>query len=313
MRVRSRHNYKNKEKRLFRVVIFYLFLIGAGLLLPRIFSSVFSIVLYPVHATSVWLNESSSLVPTFFRSRVDLHDEIRDLKQDSLVADHSSVTRQRLWEENSRLRQLLGIDSEERIAAAVIARPNELPYDLIQVDRGSDHGIELGAPVFISKDVVIGLVVHVADNYAFVQLVTSPGFQSSAFISGPNVVVVMEGVGNGVARVRVPQGVPLVEGNLVYLPSIEPGVFGRISYIENRPTQPEQYGYIALDIAISGLYQVAIGNLSQITRSVEEIDERILEGVRTKLLVDNIAVGIIGTTTATTTEEIYVDDVNDSI
>jgi hypothetical protein len=111
-------------------------------------------------------------------------------------------------------------------------------------------------------------------------------------------------MGSGVARVSVPQGVPLAVGNLVYLPSVEPGIFGRISYIENRPTQPEQYGYISPNIAISGLYQVAIGKLSQITRSASEIDERIMNDMRNQLLVENLSVGVISSTTASTTEEV---------
>jgi len=300
MKVRSRHN--SKAKKPIRIVIIALLLIGTGMLLPRLFSVVSATIMMPIHGLNNWLDNSSSLVPAFIRNRTALQDEIETLKNDLAVAEGSTLTQQRLWGENNRLRGLLGMDSEERIGAAIIARPNELPYDLLQIDRGSEHGIEIGSPVFIGKDIVIGLVVFVADNYSFVQLFTTPGFEASAFISGPNVVVTMEGMGGGVARVRVPQGVPLKVGNLVYLPSVEPGIFGRISYVENQPTQPEQYGYISPNVPISGLYQVAVGKQSQVTRSVEVIDERILEEMRTQLLVDNITVGKISTSTASTSE-----------
>ncbi len=300
MKVQSRHN--SKERRSFRIAIFVLLFIGIGMLLPKLFSVVSSTLMLPIHSINHWLDESSSLVPSFIRGRKSIQDEIESLKNDLAEAESSDLTQQRLWEENNRLRHLLGIDSEERIAAAIIARPNELPYDLLQIDRGLNHGISIGSPVFIGKDVVIGLVVHVAEDYSFVQLITTSGFESSAFIAGPNVAVTMEGVGGGVARVKVPQGVPLAVGNLVYLPSVEPGVFGRISYIENRPTQPEQYGYISPEIAIASLYQVAVGKQSQITRSVEVIDKRILEEMNRQLLVDGLTVGIIATSTATTTD-----------
>lgn len=302
MKVQSRHN--SKQKRSFRIVIFTLLLIGLGMLLPKLFSIVSTTVMAPIHGINRWLDESSSLVPSFIRDRKTLQSEIETLKNQLAEAESSDLTQQRLWEENNRLRHLLGIDSEERIAAAIVARPNELPYDLLQIDRGSNHGVTIGSPVFIGKDVVVGLVTHVAPDYAFVQLITTSGFESSAFIAGPNVVVSMEGMGGGVARVKVPQGVPLAVGNLVYLPSVEPGVFGRISYIENRPTQPEQYGYISPDTSISGLYQVAVGKQSQITRSVAEIDARILEEMRKQLLVEGLTVGQIGTSTASSTETI---------
>lgn len=300
MRARSRHN--NKRRRIYQVVFFSIAFIGVGILLPSLMSAVSATVMYPIHVTNTWLDESSSLVPTFIRDRRSLNSEIEELKNQVVIASRSNLTQQRLVEENDRLRKLLGADTESRVAAAVIARPNELPYDLLQIDRGSLHGIEVGSPVFVGKDIVIGLVVHTAQEYSFVELITNPGFEATAFISGPDVVVTMEGYGGGVARVRVPQGIPVQAGDLVYLPSVEPGVFGRISHVENRPTQPEQYGYISPDIAISSVFLVSVGKQSQITRSPEEIDERILEQMRTELLVKNVTVGDINASSTTLNE-----------
>jgi hypothetical protein len=260
------------------------------MLLPRVISFVSDVVVYPFHATAVWLDESSSLVPTFIRDRISLQEQIENLENELVEASRMDLTQQRLIEENTSLRNLLGIDVQERTAAAVIARPNELPYDFLQIDRGSSHGIEVGAPVFIGNDTVIGLVAYTASRYSFVELVTTPGFEASAFLTGPNVVVTMEGVGGGVARVRVPQGIALTTGNLVHLPSVEPGIFGRISHVENRPTQPEQYGYITPDVAMSGLHRVSVGKLSQISQSVELIDEKISALIKQQLVVEGISV-----------------------
>jgi hypothetical protein len=263
------------------------------------------VVLTPVHGFNTWLTESSSLVPVFLRDRMALQGEIERLEQALLVAERSELTERRLWEENNRLRGLLGAATEDRIAAAIVARPAELPYDLLQIDRGSNDGVEVGAPVFIGKDVVIGLVVHTAPQFSFVEMVTTPGFEASAFVSGANVLVTLEGIGGGVARVRVPQGVPLRAGNLVYLPSVEPGVFGRIAFVENEPTQPEQYGYVSPEIALSGLYQVAVGKQSQIAKSTEVVDERVMKLLEQQWQVRGITIGEIddlrGSTTASTT------------
>ncbi|MBP6881223.1 MAG: rod shape-determining protein MreC [Candidatus Pacebacteria bacterium] len=303
MKVRSRHN--SKQRRTIRLVLFALLIIAVGMLLPRIMSAVAAIIMTPIHATGVWLEQSSSLVPTFFRDRRSLENEIESLEDRLAIAERTSLTQDRLWEENNRLRGLLGVASEERIAAAVIARPNELPYDLLQIDRGSNHGVTVGAPVFLGKDIVIGLVVHVAPAYSFVELITTPGFEASAFISGPNVVVTMEGLGGGVARVKVPQGIPIRAGDLVYLPSIEPGVYGRISYVENLPTQPEQYGYISPDISLQSVHQVAVGSLSQIARSALEVDQQVRELVEKSLFVEGVTVGssTAASSTASTTIE----------
>lgn len=300
MRVRSPRS--SKRRRVIQVAVAAALVIGVGVLLPRLFHGVAAMVLYPVHAMNLWLEESSSLVPSFFRDRRDLVAEIERLENELLVAGRLDVTQQRLFDENRRLRALLDAETTDRVLASVIARPNELPFDILQIDRGTNAGIEVGAPVFVGSDVVIGLVVHTASNYSFVELVTTPGFEATAFISGPDVVATIEGYGGGVARVRVPQGIPLAVGNLVYLPSVEPGVYGRISHVENRPTQPEQYGYISPETALSGIHRVAVGSVSQISRSPEEIDERILEEMRSRLLVEGVSVGTIATSTASSSE-----------
>lgn len=297
MMARLKHNSKKRQR--VQIIISTLFFIVIALSLPKITSVLTSAIFYPINATSVWINESSSLFPTFFRTRVALEEEINNLENELVIAQATNLTQHRLLEENNRLRSLLGATGEGRIAAAVIARPYELPYDFLQIDRGSKHGVEVGAPVFVGKDIVIGLVVHVTKEYSFVELITTSGFKASAFISGPDVAVTMEGMGGGVARVSVPQGVPLMEGNIVYLPSIEPGVFGRISYIENQPTQPEQYGYVTPNISMFGLHRVSVGHLSQISRSTSEIDERVLKYMSTQLMVYDISVGL-----PTTTEEV---------
>jgi hypothetical protein len=297
MKGRLRHNTRRYTP--IRVFLFAVLLIGVGLFMPRLFSSVSAAVMLPFHSVHVWLQESSSLIPVFLRDRQSLHDQIASLEYELAVASRGGITQQRLIEENNRLRGLLGVADEQRIAAGVIARPDNLPYDLLQIDRGSTHGIEVGAPVFIGKDTVIGLVVHTAERYAFVQLVTTPGFVATAFISGPDVIVSLEGMGAGVARVRVPQGIPLRVGNVVHLPSVEPGIFGRIVHIENRPTQPEQYGYISPDVPIASINIVAVGTLSQRAQSVAEIENNISELMRTALQVEDVSIDS-STTTGTT-------------
>ncbi len=293
MRVRSRHN--SRQRKLFQVVLISLIVIFIGIMTPRIFSAASSAAMKPLYAVNEWLDHSSSLIPSLIRDRSNLQQEIETLKNELAVANRTSLTQQRLIEENSRLRSLLGIGEETRVAAAVVARPSELPYDLLQIDRGSDHGVTVGSPVFVGKDVVIGLVVHVAKDYSFVQLITTPSFVATAFISGPNVVASLEGMGGGIARVKVPQGVPLVSGNLVYLPSVEPGVFGRVVYVENEPTQPEQYGYIAPDIPISSIYYVSVGQQSQIAQSPEVIDERVVEIINNTMLNDQVEFNVSST------------------
>ncbi len=300
MKLHSRHNSKNvKHKRIVQVTVGAILVLLLGLLLPHLLSFVGQVVLFPVHSVNQWYHESTGSFPMYLRSQQELIDTISGLENELAIAVGTDVTQQRLYEENIWLRELLSADAKPRIAAAVIARPVDLPYDLLQIDRGENDGIKVGAPVYIGVDNVIGVVTHATPKYAFVQLFTTPGFTATAFISGANVMTTLEGYGSGVARVRVPQGIPLSVGDLVHIPSIDPGVFGRIEYLENRPSQPEQYGYVTLPKPVSGIHYVAVA--SETVQRVEPpvVEERVEALIRDVFVVDTSSFTIASTTATT--------------
>jgi hypothetical protein len=181
-----------------------------------------------------------------------------------------------------------------------------MPYDLLQIDQGSEAGITEHALVYATADQVIGTVRQVTNHYSFVELFTSPGVEMTGFISGPDIIATVEGIGGGVARVRVPQGIPLRVGDLVYVPSIEPGLFGQIDFVENRPSQPEQFGYISLPIALHSLWQVAVTATPVEPASIESIERGAESIVNQRLLREEANTGsfeelLAPTTTATIT------------
>lgn len=269
--MRARSSRKSKTKKIVIPIIIFGVVICIGLLLPKLFNFIGGLVMTPIHGVSQWYQTSDEMLPVLLRDKSSLNQEIKDLKNQLLAAQGQDLTLRRLQDENNRFRSLLGAADVDRVAANVIARPDELPYDLLQIDQGSLAGIREESLVYLGADQVIGFVAQVAPSYSFVQLFTTPGAEMTGFISGPDVIATVEGVGGGVARIRVPQGIPLSIGDLVYVPSIDPGVFGRIDYIENRPSQPEQFGYITLQTSIQSLNKVAVANAVLETTSVEEI------------------------------------------
>lgn len=283
-----RSSRTSKTNKVLKILVSSLLIIGLGMLVPWLYSAVSAVVLKPVYTFNNWLETSTSIFPSYLRDRQDLISQINELENKVLVARGTDLTLSRLRDENLRLRSLLHATDNERIAAAVIARPNDLPYDLIQIDQGSRAGVAVGAPVYIGADRVIGFVSLVTQNHSFVELITTTGFEATAYIEGADVIATIEGVGGGVARVKVAQGVALREDQLVYLPSIHPGVFGRIAYVENRPTQPEQYGYIAPEISIQSLYFVGVSKHPVEKRDPREIEIYINEELRQKVLIKDL-------------------------
>lgn len=269
-RVNSRHILTKRKKVFFIVGVV---LLVFGFLFPRLLSVVSAIVLYPVQSISSWYHYSSQTLPQYLRGRTALIEEIETLNQHIANETGTDLTIRRLQQENNELRAAVHFGTTtDRVVAGVLAEPTSLSYDLLQIDKGSRDGILLGAPVFVGVDTVIGVVSHVATSYAFVELITTPGFAATAFILGPNVFAPLEGVGGGIARVRLPQGIPLLEGNLVILPSTESGVYGEVVAVENLPTQPEQFGYVAPPIPLQSLLYVSVAKDIPSKKTVPEIE-----------------------------------------
>ncbi len=298
-RANSRHSTVRKWQRGASVT---LGVILCGWLFPSLMSGVSFVVLYPLTAVSSWYQYSEGAFPSYLRSRAQLTKEIDELKATIANDSGTELSVRRLLEENMQLRTAAQVStSTNRIAARVISQPSKLSYDLLQIDQGSDTGVVVGAPVFLGVDTVIGVVVHVSPTYAFVQLVTTPGFTATAYVVGPNVFANLEGVGGGVARIRVPQGIALREGNLVLLPSVSSGVYGEIVRIENVPTQPEQFGYVTPPLSLQSILYVSVAKDAPSEKSEAEIEESVRAAVQAYFRVTNIPDSLEFASTTNTT------------
>lgn len=283
----------HKKRRLWLVIS--VAVVASGILLPWLILQVSAFVLYPFHAVTTWVKNSNDSIPVYLRSRSELVSEIESMKAKTAIETGTQQSIQRLLEENMQLRALANVGTTtDRVIARVIARPNSLAYDYLQIDRGSNHGLVVGAPVYSGLDTVIGIVIQVAPEYSFIELVSTPGFESTAYVIGPNVFSTLEGMGGGIARVRLPQGVSLSIGQLVLLPGVTSGVYGEIAWIENHPTQPEQYGYVASPLAINSIFYVSIDAKAAQTKTEIEIEENIQKSIREKMILDTVITGSIG-------------------
>ncbi len=237
------------------------------LVVPFVFRTTVSFVWYPFDAIRVWVAESGNSLPQYLRARSTLIAEIEAYKIANSTERGDESTIKKLQIENDAFRTQLGAVPEERLLARVIARPNQLPYDMLMLDRGQVHGVLENAPVFLGKDQVIGFVSVVHAQTSLVTLLTTPGFVASAYVFGPNIYTETEGMGGGVLRVRVPQGILLQTHNLVMMPALDSGVYGEIAYVEAAPSQPEQYGYVRTPVPLQSLYYVSVGREPMVTHT----------------------------------------------
>lgn len=301
----TRANYRRTSlKKNVVIALVASFFILLGLFFSQLYSAVAFVVLFPVQSVTNWVQYSEQTLPQYLRNRSDMLAEIESLKKELSTGLGTQLSIKRLRDENNQLLAMLGSGGDnQRLVARVMKQPSPLAYDLLQIDKGTNHGVVLGAPVFLGIDTVVGEVAHVTPLYAFVRLVTSPGFEAMAYIIGPNVFAPMEGVGGGVARVKLPQGVMIETGNVVILPSVASGVYGEITAVENEPTQPEQFGYVVPPVPLYGLSYVSVALTVPPPLSAFEISTNIETAVSSNFTFKQSDVDL-STTTATSSEEI---------
>ena len=132
MNIRSRRNSDSRRIKILLTVIVSTILLG--FILPSVIRFVSGVVLYPVVQVETWFAQSNQVLPTLWRDKIEMQKEIDTLTQTVAISGQLNLTQQRLFDENNRLRSLIGAGTSPRIVAVVIARPGELPYDLLQID-----------------------------------------------------------------------------------------------------------------------------------------------------------------------------------
>lgn len=276
----SSNNKGNSKKYLVWIFVACVVLFFAGELVRGITAPVTS-VLYSVRHYAL---TSSAAVPVFVRSRIELLNQIHELEQKIASQKGLEATLSYVTEENKELRNLLSASSSPRVVAGVIARPPYTPYDTIVIDKGSDDGIMLHAPVYYSEFNVLGYVRTVFEHTAYVTLLSSPGVESSVYMFGPNIFTTAHGEGGGTIRISVPQGVLLEKGVPIVLPSLDGGVLGVVSEIQSLSTEPEQHAYVTFDVPIQSIRLVSVAKTSiesslntSIQENIDHAKENILK------------------------------------
>ena len=251
---------------------------------PRILTGAVQMFWLPFDDLRVWMTESSGSFPQYFRDRKALLFELDQLRVQLSTNQANENTINKLQAENQDFRTLLNSVPAERFLARVVARPNQLPYDQLLIDLGSNQGVLENAPVFLEKDQVIGIVTKVNNDTSLVTLISTPNFIATAYIIGPNIYTYTEGMGGGIIRITVPPGVPLQRGNLVILPAIDSGVYGTVSEISTSPTQPEQYGYVSPGASLQSLKYLTIGR-TPVTPHTFAVADKLVKTITSNLLL----------------------------
>ncbi len=242
-------------------------------------------ILSPLHALKIAVVEFASPLSSFFSSRRALESEIATLKE-SLKNSEYDAARLSVLEKDTAFLQNEQSGEKNRIVARVVRHPNETPYDTLLLDKVSAEGVQERSFVYANR-VAIGSVARVFLKSSLVVLFSTPDIETPVYVYGPDVFARAYGVGGGVLRVSVPQGIQLSVGDVVVTPFGSENIYGTIAYIESSPSNPEQFGFVVQNEALSGLQMVAIEKESAPALSYEEA-VMVVDEVRTQFATSTL-------------------------
>lgn len=276
---------------------------------PFVIQSISAVILSPVVYTKHWFEHSPHTLASFWRDRTALEESIASLERDLADAQKMSDNEQLLTQENETLRALIANASTSIVAASVIARPPLTPYDSLVLDVGIQEGVAVGSIVFAGDNIAIGAISGVYDKTSIVTLFSTPNIESTAYILGPNIYTTAKGVGGGVLEIGVPQGIALAVGDPVVLPALRKSILGRIHNIVSVPSEPQQFAYVSLPVAVQSLRYVRVAEAPQVPLTFAEI-QQVVEGAKLSIGLIDLPEGILvdiatssTSTTATSTDE----------
>ncbi|MDO8569224.1 MAG: rod shape-determining protein MreC [bacterium] len=101
------------------------------------------------------------------------------------------------------------------VAASVLTRPPQTPYDVIIIDAGSNESITIGSEVSLPEGSILGVVSQVFPKSAKVKLFSASGEETNAVLERNNVPVTLIGRGGGNFRLALPRDIAIEKGDRI--------------------------------------------------------------------------------------------------
>lgn len=259
-------NNQSRQRSRHRLPTFFFIVLGVVVLAILVNTFAFGfvsrtlqVVARPLWGTQARVADSLSIISDFFYSKRTLIEENGRLRQEIVSLRLLGVTAQVTQQENEALRTAgLREDTSERVAGAVIARPNRSVYDTLVIDIGWQHGVKKDSLVFAYENILIGSVAEIYAKTALVQLYSSPGTITDVFVGNEGVSVAAVGRGGGNFEITLPRGITIAKGDTASSPALDGGLLGIVGEVVLNPTDSFQTILLRSPINIQSLRIVTV-------------------------------------------------------
>ncbi len=153
-------------------------------------------------------------IKNFFSDVLYLREENKKLKEELYNLKLQTKSYQELTDENKRLKNLLNLKETRRdiiAIAKVIKKGSNKFVKTIWIDKGQNDGIKINMPVLTYRG-LIGKIIHTADNFSEVILLTDPNFSAAVRLERTRAEGVLSGTGLNICVLKY---LPLEEEVLI--------------------------------------------------------------------------------------------------
>jgi len=214
------------------------------------------------------VTNTASSYGVFFHSKGTLEEKNDELEREIQELRLKLLSKDLLLQENKELKATLGrVSGREVTLAAVLAKPNNSPYDTLIIDAGKDKGIEEGDKVLVAGEIVIGTIQEVYAHSSKAELYSSPGLIHNVTVREGTIPAKAYGKGAGNFEITLPRDVEVTLGDVVTIPDTDIIILGNVLHIEKDPNSPFQTILVKSPVNFSELKWVEV-----VTSSPENIN-----------------------------------------
>ena len=230
--LKSRPKRQYPWKAIFIVLLFILLSLSA-FLFPVLVRTVSYNISEPIWLLSDAATNSFTKIKDFFifkntliTENLSLRDEMAQLKLKEI--DYEAVVK-----ENQDLKSQFGrVNNANRILGNILSKPPRSPYDTLVIDVGAGEGVTLGNKVYLSGNVVIGLITSVTSHTSLVRLFSSGGEKQEAILLRTGTSFEIIGRGGANLKVEVPKDTDILLGDAFIYPGLSGSIIGSVYYID---------------------------------------------------------------------------------
>lgn len=174
----------------------------------------------------------------FFRFKSSLIAENDSLKRqvasDQILIAQAQATESAL--ESFKSGFYRSVATTTGIAAGVLVRPPETPYDVLIVGAGSSDGVKQGSTVTLPEGAHVGSVIETYSKTSKIKLYSASGEKTPAILERNAVPIELVGQGGGAFIFTLPREMSMEVGDKILDPRIEGSLLGVVVDIEVTPT-----------------------------------------------------------------------------